>query len=562
MSSGSNHQLTDQTLREKPDWAEELILGMALHDRAAFSIISRICYPIGGDQGTGDPLWTTAFEVPLFQTAYKLVYFVRGGFSEERQPDEIPKAVLMEQVAIMYQEKKLTPEQAQSMHAYLQKWYSSAFRQCVHMYKRHDLLQRWLKVRALHNVQTHLSLGSQANESKHKIIDRLRKELAILDELDNTAENPEMFFYDLDRVLDEEISMHPIVLPFPALQKALGTPLLLNESTLFGAVKGCGKTVLACQLAAYSGQAAVPTLLISTEERPQQLLLRSIAASCGLDIGGLRGSTIEAAALGGHGVRESAIVSTFKTMLGSAPAETRKSITERIELWRQYLCMYQWPTGAGSVEEHIHKVLDIFCKRQGRMPQLVIFDWVGGALSADDNKDLRLRYNDAVNTLVDMSKNHPMHTFEFCQLNTSALDRTNVGMQDIAESKSMPDRVTNFLAVTGLRNREAVAGTDNEGATAISPVFSKLQYFVCEKSRLGIPGKVRVVREFNYQRYALYEPNKHAGILHEHSDEAHTGGLLSPTAKGQPATAKKNSNSSPQGKNKAVQSLPNTARMN
>jgi hypothetical protein len=131
----------------------------------------------------------------------------------------------------------------------------------------------------------------------------------------------------------------------------------------------------------------------------------------------------------------------------------------------------------------------------GWIPQVVLFDWIGGGLDAMVNKDwLRLYYQDAADLLINHGKRTKRIMLMAAQLDKSQVtgNTPRVTMAMLSECKTMTNNLTNFLGLTTLRDK-----TPQDDSSSI-----KIRQYICvDKATRGITGTcVPVALAFKFQR--------------------------------------------------------------
>lgn len=307
----------------------------------------------------------------------------------------------------------------------------------------------------------------------------------------------------------------------PALHACMGSnsAFYAQGSTLIAGTKGAGKTVLSTQIASSIAASGNPVLFFTTEENRLQLMYRFLSQNARIPYAELRhmhearppaltdtGAVIEV------GKQKTGLAKILPQSILDDPVRFEK--IQRVVTSLRFLDIVELtdrPFDAEAMlEDEIDKAMKRFYTRFGiSSSPFIIFDWVGGALSGNAGIDLRHQYNAVVNKLEYVARYANTHSIAFCQLDiTRALGKRSPDMRDISESKSMPDRVANFIAITALVDSSAQAGTDSGQLRASGPaqaerVFSRVQRFVCSKCRYGETLSAETVREFEFQRFGV-----------------------------------------------------------
>ena len=270
----------------------------------------------------------------------------------------------------------------------------------------------------------------------------------------------------------------PAVKLFPsglrALDLSLGGGFGQAESSLVIAPSGGGKTVLATQLGANFSIRGQRTLLITTEQPPPELLARIASSTCNIPFERLRAG-VESARL--------------------TPEEAER-YRKMSRILGENLFFADWSKDRSrSIRADLRAEVERFITTHGRL-DVLIFDWIGGALGALYGKDqhaLRLAFQDTGDALADMAREFGAVVIGFGQ---AAIGTTRgkmcIDQGDIAECKSLGRSATNVIGISALCDK-----TDDDG-----PNFARVQYLHVSKARKSAGGLRRVVRQFEFQRFA------------------------------------------------------------
>lgn len=303
----------------------------------------------------------------------------------------------------------------------------------------------------------------------------------------NLLESLELEMKQIDRVLTDDaqafvafdkVKEPPAVKLFPtglrALDLSLGGGLGQGEWSLVIAPSGSGKTALATQLGANFGIRSQKTLLITTEQPPSELLLRIVSNICNIPFDRIRAG-IERARLMPE---EEERYKRMKPILG------------------KNLFFADWSKDRSrSIRADLRAEVERFIAAHGHL-DVLIFDWIGGALGAlfgKDQHELRLAFQDTGDALADMAREFNAVVIGFAQ---AAIGTTRgkmcIEQCDIAECKSLGRSATNVVGISALRDT-----TNDDG-----PNFARVQYLYVSKARKSAGGLRRVVCQFEFQRFA------------------------------------------------------------
>ena len=270
---------------------------------------------------------------------------------------------------------------------------------------------------------------------------------------------------------------------FPNLSTALGGGFAKGEHTLLAATTGGGKTVLAMQMAASWAVAGHNVIFVTTEQPPNQLMQRAYANMCNIPFNFFT-------------ERDERCPNTRLPRRVTTDGGWLSAIQEFRETIRDTLVFLNWSgtrkTVVGDLASSITKL-----QRTERyvnwQPDILIFDWIGASLERGVNSDaIRHLYNNVAQELKHIAVTMNLCVFSFAQLN-KALTKNNQRCDHtmLNECKSLPDQAANALYVSSIK-------TSNEEG---SP-FTRGQFMNVAKSRFGPGDNIKVLRDFEYQRFS------------------------------------------------------------
>lgn len=267
-----------------------------------------------------------------------------------------------------------------------------------------------------------------------------------------------------------------IVLPWATINDRLGGGLQTGDSTIMAAMTGGGKTVCATQISSLAAYRGNKVLFVSTEQPPHELMVRIISNHCNIPAQEFTHS---------HG---QLIIPRHI----QSDAEQMRQILSLTTRLTENLRFLNWNDGQGrSVEQDLEPELQEV-QRGGFKPELLVFDWIGGALSKNQKKERREWYLEAAEFLHDLPKRHNLHALMFAQLsNVKANNKKMCTAQMLEECTSMGNRATNAIYISALR-----ASLEGEGDN-----YKTEQCFNIDKGRKANTGLAKVDREFQYQRF-------------------------------------------------------------
>ncbi len=247
-----------------------------------------------------------------------------------------------------------------------------------------------------------------------------------------------------------------------------------GEFSLVIAPSGGGKTTFGTQLAATFALRKHKVLYITTEQPPSELLPR-IASNVGnIPFNKVRKGVHRDKLLPGEYER-------YEKLRGALGAN---------------LNFANWGKDRSrSIRADLRAEVERFIAQHGRI-DVLIFDWIGGALGTLSGKDqhaLRLAFQDTGDALGTIARDLGIVVIGFGQAALgSTRGKKHIDQDDIAECKSMGRSATNVIGISAIREQ-----TDDDG-----PNFARVQYLFVSKARKSAGGIRRFRREFEYQRLA------------------------------------------------------------
>jgi replicative DNA helicase len=265
----------------------------------------------------------------------------------------------------------------------------------------------------------------------------------------------------------------------PKLDKCMAGGFRCGESTLIAGATGGGKTVMACQLAGQFASLGRKTVFVTTEQPPNELTPRFLANMCSINMELL---------VQDQANDESTVI---PKQLMNDP-NTMVKVKNCLDVLQQNMYYVDWSGGEGrSIEKDLDVELDRIKNNDDFEPEIIIFDWVGGALKKEANKDLRIIYLDAAEHLHNIAKKRKLCVIFFAQLNKNkSYNKLRCDSSMLAECTSMPDKASNAIYISAKRS--------DEGDSS----YSLTQVINADKTRKGPGGTLNIAREFQFQRFS------------------------------------------------------------
>lgn len=238
---------------------------------------------------------------------------------------------------------------------------------------------------------------------------------------------------------------------------------------------GGGKTNLACQTMGNSAVAGRKVLYVTTEVKAATLLMRACASVTSISLSTLRGMT---GSLGDHPQAKA-----FSTWLINGPG---RNVT---------VFDYREIQGV-DYREKLDRMLDVFQRKHGAIPDLVIWDWIGKALDTGFETPWQKReaYNGVAGLMVSLADQLDGVTLTLAQAAKETKNRAHYAQSDTQDSKSLADGMEGALGITSLMDMA-------EGSTDDHEVHKEQQYLCVCKCREEQALRLRVLRNFQYSRF-------------------------------------------------------------
>ena len=266
---------------------------------------------------------------------------------------------------------------------------------------------------------------------------------------------------------------------FLPLDMVTGGGLGLGEATLVIAPPGLGKTILACQLGSTMAISGTRVLHISTEETNRQLEPRIVACHCNVPISLIK-----------DGVKEK--------LMQRDQLERYQNL--RRELSPERFRIVNWDDRSKDIEGGYEALMEAAAKAMGGMPQVVLLDWLGGALGRNASNDpavFRMILKRGANAQAAAAKRYGIHTITFAQADLKqSIGKIRVDATVLSECKTLDEPMTNVWGITGILHPQAEVDSHTQSA-----VFREQQYIYVSKARHRADVQIPVHRDFLFQRF-------------------------------------------------------------
>ena len=275
-----------------------------------------------------------------------------------------------------------------------------------------------------------------------------------------------------------QATSHPFYTGVKSFDYLYGRRARKGDAWLVFALPGGGKTNLACQTMSYSAAEGRHVLYVTTEVDRQTLLLRGCAA------------------------KEGTSYSSLKTLVGSGATGPSNHPQARLfDSWCDqvdpYLSIMDYREISGTdYREKYSRMLDAFYKAHGQSPDLVIWDWIGGALDSGykDAWQKREAYGGVAMMMVRSADELNNQTIVLAQADKSTKNKTNLHESDTQDNHALCDGMEGVMGITGIQESGDMTTSDRA-------VYKDQQLLVVCKCRDEEARSISVVRRFDMARF-------------------------------------------------------------
>ena len=391
-------------------------------------------------------------------------------FRDNTTENALPRTFADDFITTCMSEGKLLPDEATGFPTHLDDLYNRATTATVDFIEG-EVFETWFDSGLVSDIVS-LTQSSEYEVSLDDLSEKItRIKIA-------KARKEKNSFTFVESMVNEREQAALIPSGIPMLDANLGGGFRCGESTVVAATTGGGKTVLACQLAGQFANTGRKVIFVTTEERPNALTPRFLSNQCDIPFSLFTKN-----------------VSTGSSVVPPEVSNVRKynlKILNTLGSLNEHIRFLDWSDGSGkSVEKDLDAAIEaIMADPEAPFPaEVIIFDWLGGALKKDANKDLRIMFLDGAEHLHNMAKRLSMSVILFAQLNkVKASNKSRCDSSMLAECTSIPDKASNAIYISSVLNE------DKSG-------ISLLQKLNVDKARKGPGGTVPILRDFGFQRF-------------------------------------------------------------
>lgn len=267
-----------------------------------------------------------------------------------------------------------------------------------------------------------------------------------------------------------------------------------GESLLVVLPSGGGKTVFCCQMAAYNASLGNDLLFITTEQPPRELIPRMFSNMCSIPFVKVRDGM------------------DFALSANVLDEEELVRVKECSNLISSSISFSWWKGGDKLIEKDLEPELKQYETKHGKLPDLVIFDWLGAAIDQSwrgkANSSQRDSLKFSAKYYTDLMRKYNIAGVITMQADENLSKKAaRITADLISESKNIHQNVTLGVGISALRtNREEAASTGKE--------YRDKQFLTNFKARKIQAFTMPIFRDFNYQRFTVVEPTKSKRITH------------------------------------------------
>lgn len=296
-------------------------------------------------------------------------------------------------------------------------------------------------------------------------------------------------FDDIYESEDGEVERIALGQTFTGLNEVLGGGFGKGEYVLAVLPSGGGKTVLSCQIATELALLNRHVLLISTEQKPEDLMPR-IFTSMSYVLAPTPDDRLKF-----KDIKDIPMKRLYPSL---RPAQ--QAIVDRIrKALGPYLHMDKWDSEQGSVgfvEQRLLHYNKLLAEKGEKGIDMLILDWIGSTIQRGAGDNLRFLMLDASDEMFRLAEKHKVACLATCQANDEANGVRLIKAKHIAESKGILRPATAAFGISTMEAR-LEKGEHVDGAST----FSTKQVLNCFKTRKGEAQWRDIIRNFAFQRF-------------------------------------------------------------
>jgi hypothetical protein len=463
-------EISRQWVDDNGDWFEKAILWFAIHDEGLWKVLAPLVCVASDSQPVKD------FSIPLHTAVYRLVAGHRlalgtrmsGRLSRESFALAVNNAAasgkllgISEVTPAMVLYDELTTQSYLQLKEVLQSG-----------------LGYWLAKQRTGILVT--SLCAKRDWSANTLMERMSVEIGNV----NRRMSPTTHISEFTTsIMTRKTTTTPCLTSgLHGLDMLLGGGFHDGDGHLIIAATGVGKTVAFMQLASEFALNGHIVAAITTEQPMAQLEPRVISNRCNIPFDQIgRGFTLQ-----------------------SLTTEQRQRASRLLSTIANRLFVFDWGKQrksvlSGGIEEEIN-----YCRERTGKCDVVLLDWLGGALTDDvkDDKDKkRLAIQNTADRMAEVAREFEIPTITFCQAHkVHGINNMCVGVKEVPDCKTVDQKVATVIGITGMLSKEARERIKQGDSPHGVGLYDQDQYFYVSKGRFSVGGHARFKRDFKYQR--------------------------------------------------------------
>lgn len=271
-----------------------------------------------------------------------------------------------------------------------------------------------------------------------------------------------------------------------------------RECYLLFAGTGAGKSIIAAQAAWNEILTGGYPLIVSTELRQATYVMRILSNCCSIpipDIGDLKN------------------MKQVTNMLASKYPMKQYDLAHNLPLIQAKLRVAKIDAEAGiAAGSVLEREAEIYRMRHGRMPTLVIFDWLGSvadvaATGSQSSSDRAFKWELAATSCVKFADRTGISTLVLAQATNDSQEHYTLALGHIGIAKGIGKNMHCVVGVTNKIDTAGVKAAVLSGSDIPESTFLPDQFFCVVKARGGETLNVPVTREFEFQRFVSRSRN-------------------------------------------------------
>lgn len=469
-----NEDTARKWVDDNGDWFERAVLWFAIHDMGMWKWLSSVvCIAAGGGMSRD-------FSAPIYTAVYLTIAKQRAALGIRVQGKVSREAYVLGVQTAASEGKIMGLSEVPSAVALYDELSVQDYSQLQEVVRVG--LSYWLSKQRAGVLLT--SVLAYRDWSAGNLLDRLSAEVGhVSSKLAPTGHVSEFATSLMNR---RNTKVECLASGLHGLDMLLGGGFHKGDGHLVIAAPGVGKTVFSSQLAMDFALRNHVVCLITTEQPMDQLEPRWVANKCGVAYDTIaRGFTL-------HTLPPAAREKALRLM---------RSVANRLFVfdWRKH----RKSVLGGGIEEEIHT-----CQERAGRCDVVILDWLGGALTDDvrDDKDKkRLAIQNTADRMAYLAHEHHLPTITLCQAHkVKGVNNMYVGVAEVPDCKTVDQAMAAVIGVTGMFSDEAKQKIREGGDPHGIGLYGDKQYFFMSKGRHSVGGHAVFRRNFRYMRMEDY----------------------------------------------------------